>query len=72
MDVFDIFTGEVSKSRFASSYNRPVVDEIAPMSEESITETSYIPPEVQIRDMMEAGDRLARERKERVAKLNEL
>lgn len=71
MDVFDIFTGEVSKVRFATAYNRPTLDEIAPMSEESITETSYIPAEIQIRDMMEAGDRLARERKERVKALNE-
>lgn len=65
MDTYDIFDGVVSQKRFASAYNRPVTDEIAPMSELSITETAYIPPEVQIKDMMDAGVRLAQERKAR-------
>lgn len=65
MDVFDIFTGEVAKAKFATAYTPEMEPKIAEMSEASITETAYIPPEVQIKDMMEAGTRLAYERRAR-------
>jgi hypothetical protein len=65
MNVFDIFSGEISKAKFATAYSPAADVDIAPMSELSITETAYIPPEVQIKDMMDAGTRLAFERRAR-------
>jgi hypothetical protein len=62
---FDILSGETAEARFYTQYDRPVRDESEHPSLESQTETGYVPPEVQIEDMMRAGKTLMEYRKAR-------
>lgn len=71
MKVYDIFTGEVSEKAFATSYAPQLEVVLEPCDDRSITEEGYIPPEVQIREMIEAGQRLDLARKERFAAMSQ-
>ena len=66
MKTYNIASGEVSSDvRFATAYDRPVGDFEEHPVKESQTETAYVPPQVQIADMMDAGVRLAAARRAR-------
>lgn len=52
-------------SPFYTAWARPVADFSEVPEEGSITETAYVPPQVQIMDMMDAGRRLAEARRAR-------
>jgi hypothetical protein len=70
MKVYDTLTGEVKDAKFASVSERPLEESIAPQNEASITETAYVPPEVMIKDMMDAGIRLDESRRRRFSEVN--
>lgn len=65
MEAFDILTGEVLEvaPRFFTAYQRPVFDSSEAGDPRTITEMAYVPPQVRINEMMEAGRRLAAERR---------
>jgi len=51
--------------RFYTQWDRPDGFEVDQVSPRSITELAYVPPQVMIKDMMDAGRRLAAERRMR-------
>jgi hypothetical protein len=65
MKVVDVFTGEVSDSNFQTIYKGSLESQSEIPAKGNITETAYIPPQIQIADFMDAGTRLALERKAR-------
>lgn len=65
MDAIDLVTGEVVKVPYQTNRYQSIASWQEHPDEKSITETAYVPPQVQIQDMMEAGLRLAAERKAR-------
>lgn len=65
MKVVNILNGEVSDKDFQTSIEFEIDGKVAPMDDFSITETAYIPPQVQIKDFMDAGVRLNAERRAR-------
>lgn len=67
MVLIKILTGETTEGDFATQYHRPVKDwsEDHSKSKPGITVEPYIPPQVQIAEMMDAGARLAALRKAR-------
>jgi len=65
MNTLNIITGEIEKRDFADMFH-VYADETGEKGDtKSITETGYIPPTQQIKDMMQAGIRLAKERRAR-------
>lgn len=65
MEYMDVYTGEVVKAAFATQRFVPLGPTQEKEDHSSITETAYVPPQIQIRDMMLAGLRLAEERRAR-------
>lgn len=65
MEALDIYTGEVKEVPFFTQRYVPLAAKGEKEDSKSITETAYIPPQVQIADMMQAGVRLAEERRAR-------
>lgn len=65
MEVVDRYSGEIVSKSFRSS--RFVAGKIKkePFDPFTRTERAYVPPQIQIGDMMEAGKRLAEERRKR-------
>lgn len=65
METVDILTGELSEKRFQSSYNVSTKDCSEVPVKGNITETAYVPPQHRIQEFMQAGERLAAERRKR-------
>lgn len=58
-------TGEVLNVKFGTQWIVPLFSYAEKGDPRSITETAYVPPQVQIQDMIDAGARLAAARKAR-------
>jgi hypothetical protein len=65
MEALDIYTGELVKVPFYTPRFVPSTMQYEKEDHFSITEQAYVPPQVQIADMMIAGLRLAEERRAR-------
>lgn len=65
MEYMNVYTGEVRTGHGHTSEEIPVEPTVEPEDHRSITEQSYIPPQVQINDMLLAGLRLDAERRAR-------
>lgn len=65
MEALDIYTGEIKEVPFYSQRHVPSTLKYEKEDHTSVTETAYVPPQVQIADMMLAGLRLAEERRAR-------
>lgn len=65
MELYNIVTGELVDLPWPTMWHRSPKDTGEIGSPTSITETAYIPPTQQIKDMMAAGIRLADERRAR-------
>jgi len=65
MEAIDVYTGEVVEVPFFSQRYVPAKMKYEKEDHHSMTEQAYVPPQVQIADMMLAGIRLADERRQR-------
>lgn len=65
MKLVNILTGELTEGLFQSTYIQLLDSQAEHPDPKSITETAYVPPQVQIEDMIDAGVRLAAYRKGR-------
>jgi hypothetical protein len=65
MEAVKLLTGETVQLDFFTAWERPLKDQSEHPDPKSITETAYVPPQVQIKDMMDAGVALAASRKAR-------
>lgn len=65
MQCVNILNGKVTERDFQTALEVEVDPKVAPMDDFNITETAYIPPQVQIKEFMEAGARLDAERRAR-------
>lgn len=65
MKALDVYTGELVDVPFFSQRNVPLDMKYEKEDHQTATEQAYVPPQVQIADMMLAGLRLAEERRAR-------
>lgn len=65
MVTINTVTGELSEAKFSTQWDGYSKDCSEIPVKGNITETAYVPPQIRIQDFMEAGGRLAEERRKR-------
>lgn len=65
MKYIDVFTGEVVETKFGTQYLLPFQEQSEKPSSKTMTEMSYVPADIQVKEMLDAGARLDAYRKQR-------